>query len=108
MIGLGTWAFELNTPVFKGTLHLTISEKNGQYDFKPELPGYNGPLEYEVLSVKEEGNTLSGELTTSFIPMKKPVKLAMTFAGDWCAAIARVPLLGKVNVQGKRIGGGGR
>ena len=108
MIGLGTWAFELNTPVFKGTLHLTISEKNGQYDFKPELPGYNGPLEYEVLSVKEEGNTLSGELTTSFIPMKKPVNLAMTFAGDRCAAIARVPLLGKVNVQGKRIGGGGR
>lgn len=108
MIGLGTWAFELNTPVFKGTLHLTISEKNGQYDFKPELPGYNGPMEYEVLSVKEEGNTLSGELTTSFIPMKKPVKLAMTFAGDRCAAIARVPLLGKVNVQGKRIGGGGR
>lgn len=108
MIGLGTWAFELNTPVFKGTLHLTISDKNGNYDFKPELPGYNGPLEYEVLSVKEEGNTLSGELTTSFIPMKKPVKLAMTFAGDRCAAIARVPLLGKVNVQGKRIGGGGR
>ena len=108
MIGLGTWAFELNTPVFKGTLHLTISEKNGQYDFKPELPGYNGPMEYEVLSVKEEGNTLSGELTTSFIPMKNPVKLAMTFAGDRCAAIAKVPLLGKVNVQGKRIGGGGR
>ena len=108
MIGLGTWAFELNTPVFKGTLHLTISDKNGNYDFKPELPGYNGPLEYEVLSVKEEGNTLSGELTTSFIPMKKPIKLAMTFAGDRCAAIAKVPLLGKVNIQGKRIGGGGR
>ena len=108
MIGLGTWAFELNTPVFIGTLHLTISEKNGQYDFKPELPGYNGPMEYEVLSVKEEGNTLSGELTTSFIPMKKPIKLAMTFAGDRCAAIAKVPLLGKVNIQGKRIGGGGR
>lgn len=108
MIGLGTWAFELNTPVFKGTLHLTISDKNGNYDFKPELPGFNGPIEYEVLSVKEEGNTLSGELTTSFIPMKKPIKLAMTFAGDRCAAIAKVPLLGKVNVQGKRIGGGGR
>ena len=108
MIGLGTWAFELNTPVFKGTLHLTISDKNGNYDFKPELPGFNGPIEYEVLSVKEEGNTLSGELTTSFIPMKKPIKLAMTFAGDRCAAIAKVPLLGKVNIQGKRIGGGGR
>lgn len=108
MIGLGTWAFELNTPVFKGTLHLTISDKGGQYEFKPELPGYNGPLEYEVLSVQEDGNTLFGELTTSFIPMKKPVKLAMTFAGDRCAAVAKVPMLGKVNVQGKRIGGGGR
>ena len=43
MIGLGTWAFELNTPVFKGTLHLTISEKNGQYDFKPELPATTDP-----------------------------------------------------------------
>ena len=108
MIGLGTWAFELKTPVFSGTLHLTISNKDGQYDFKPELPGYNGPLEYEVLSVKEEGNTLSGELTTSFIPMKKPVKLAMTFLDNRCAAIAKVPLLGKVKVQGKRIDGGGR
>ena len=108
MIGLGTWAFELKTPVFSGTLHLTISDRNGQYEFKPELPGYNGTFDYEVLSIKEEGNTLSGELTTSFIPMKKPVKLAMTFAGDRCAAIAKVPLLGKVKVQGKLIGGGGR
>lgn len=108
MIGIGKWAFDLNTPVFKGTLHLTISEKNGSYDFKPELPGYNGPMDYEVLSVKEEGNTLSGELTTSFIPGNRPVKLAMTFDGDRCAAIAKVPLLGKVRVQGNRIEGGGR
>lgn len=103
MIGLGTWKFELKTPVFSGTLHLIISDKNGQYDFRPELPGYKGALEYEVLSVKEEGNTLSGELTTSFIPIKKPVKLAMTFSGDRCVAIAKVPLLGKIKVQGQRI-----
>lgn len=108
MIGLGTWEFELNTPVFKGTLHLTVSNKDGQYDFKPDLPGFNGTFDYEVLSVKEEGNTLSGELTTSFIPMKKPVKLAMTFSGDRCVAVARVPLLGKVKVQGHLLGGGGR
>lgn len=108
MIGLGTWSFELNTPVFKGKLLLTISDNNGQYDFKPELPGYKGDMEYEVLSVKEEGNTLSGELTTSFIPVKKPVKLAMTFAGDRCAAVARVPILGKIKVQGNRVEGGGR
>lgn len=108
MIGLGTWEFVLNTPVFQGKLHLTISNKDGKYDFKPELPGFNGTFDYEVLSVKEEGNTLSGELTTSFIPMKKPVKLAMTFSGDRCAAVARVPLLGKVKVQGHLLGGGGR
>ena len=108
MIGLGTWSFELNTPVFKGKLLLTISDNNGQYDFKPELPGYKGDMEYEVLSVKEEGNTLSGELTTSFIPVKKPIKLAMTFAGDRCAAVARVPILGKIKVQGNRVEGGGR
>ena len=108
MVGIGTWRFELNTPVFKGTLKLTISFENGQYDFKPELPGYKGPLEYEVLSVKEEGRTLSGELTTSFIPGNRPVKLAMTFEGDRCAAIAKVPLLGKVRVNGVRENGGGR
>lgn len=108
MIGIGSWLFELNTPVFRGKLILHISYENGQYDFKPELPGYNGEMEYEVLSVKEEGNTLSGELTTSFIPGKKPIKLAMTFQGDRCAAIAKVPLLGKVRVNGNRIDGGGR
>lgn len=108
MIGLGTWEFQLNTPVFKGTLHLSVLDKGGQYDFKPELPGYNGSMEYEVLSVKEEGNTLSGELTSSFIPVKKPIQLAMTFSGDRCVAVAKVPILGKVKVQGKRIDGGGR
>lgn len=108
MIGLGTWEFELNTPVFQGKLHLTIADKGGAYDFKPELPGYKGTFDYEVLSVKEEGNTLIGELTTSFIPIRKPVKLAMTFSGDRCAAVAKVPLLGKVKVQGHLLGGGGR
>lgn len=103
MIGLGTWAFEVKTPLFTGTVHLTISDKDGQYDFKPELPGYNGPMEYEVLSVKEEGNTLSGELTISFVPVKKPVRLAITFSGDRCVVIAKVPLLGKVKIQGHRI-----
>lgn len=108
MIGLGTWVFPLNTPVFSGTLKLTISDNNGQYDFRPELPGYSGSFDYEVLSAKEEGNTLSGELTTSFIPGKKPIKLAMTFQGDRCAAIAKVPLLGKIRVNGTKEEGGGR
>lgn len=108
MIGLGTWAFELNTPIFKGKVLLTIENKGGNYDFKPELPGFTGSYEYEVLSVKEEGNTLSGELMVSFVPVKKPVKLAMTFSGDRCAAIAKVPILGKVKFQGTRVEGGGR
>lgn len=108
MIGLGTWAFELNTPVFQGKLHLTVLDNNGQYDFRPELPGYKGNMEYEVLSVKEEGNTLSGELTTSFIPGKRPIKLELTFLGTQCQAVAKVPILGKIKVNGTLLGGGGR
>ena len=108
MIGLGTWSFELNTPVFKGKLLLTILDNNGEYDFRPEFPGFAGDLEYEVLSAREDGNTLSGELTCSLIPVKKPIKLAMTFNGDRCAAVARVPILGKIKVQGVRVDGGGR
>lgn len=104
MIGLGKWNFELNTPVFKGALWLTIKDVDGEYDFDVELPGYSGPLDYEVLSVKEEGNTLSGELTTNFIPGNRPVKLAMTFEGDKCAAIAKLPIFGKVRVAGNLIG----
>ena len=78
MIGLGTWSFELNTPVFKGKLLLTILDNNGEYDFRPEFPGFAGDLEYEVLSAREDGNTLSGELTCSLIPVKKPIKLMVS------------------------------
>ena len=43
MIGLGIWEASINTMFFRGTGRVTISDNNGEYDFRLEVIGENVP-----------------------------------------------------------------
>ena len=101
MIGLGTWEAEINTFVFRGIGRMTISDVNGNYDFKFELVGQNLP-EIRVSEIEENGNTLTavGECD-ALIGQKVPVSI--TFEDDRFTGTIKAPIIGKLKLKGKKI-----
>ena len=55
MIGIGKWEASINTMLFRGTGRVTISDKNGQYDFKLEIVGENVPAFRVIPALHEAG-----------------------------------------------------
>ena len=101
MIGLGTWEAPISTIVFKGTGIMTISEKNGEYDFRFEIVGKTLP-EIKVDSIKEDGNTLTATGTCEALNIHN-IPVSLTFDGDTFTGLVKVPMIGRVKVKGKKI-----
>ena len=99
MITYGKWKFELNTFLYSGPFYVTISEKDGQYEFIPELPGMNQALGFEVQQVEVRENTIHIESTTDALPGGKTVVGDLTFHGETCDAVLQIPFLGKLEVK---------
>lgn len=101
MIGLGTWEAKINTMVFKGTGRVTISDVNGEYDFKFEIIGSDIP-EIKVRDVVENGNTLTAIGETDLLRGKE-IPVSVTFDGDTFSGIVKVPMIGRVKFAGNKI-----
>lgn len=101
MIGLGTWESEINTIFFKGTGRVTISDVNGNYDFKLEVVGMNLP-EINVFDVVESGNTLTATAECDIFKGKK-IPVTVTFDGDKVTGSIKAPMVGKIKFNGKKI-----
>lgn len=102
MIGLGIWEASVNMMFFKGTGRITISKKNGGYDFKLDVVGEKAP-DFKVYDVREEGNTLFAVAETELFPGKK-IPMTASFDGDNVLGTAKIPLLGNIKVRGHRVG----
>ena len=103
MIGIGKWEASINTMLFRGTGRVTISDKNGQYDFKLEIVGENVPA-FRVTDVVEEGNTLRAVAESDMFKGKK-IPVTATFDGDSVVGTARLPFIGNIKLIGHRIDG---
>lgn len=101
MIGLGTWEAPINTMVYKGTGRVTISDVNGEYDFRFELVGHQLP-EIRISEITEDGNTLSAIAECDLLPGKK-VPVSVSFEADTFSGVVKAPLVGKVKFKGKKI-----
>ncbi len=101
MIGIGTWEAPINTMIFRGTGRVTISDVNGEYDFKFELVGERLP-KITVKDITEDGNTLNaiGECEAF---AGKEIPVSVTFEGDTCAGVCKLPFVGKLKFNGKKI-----
>lgn len=103
MIGIGKWEASINTKLFRGTGRVTISDKNGQYDFKLEIVGENVPT-FRVTDVVEEGNTLRAVAESDMFKGKK-IPVTATFDGDSVVGTAKLPFIGNIKLSGHRIDG---
>ena len=101
MIGLGIWETQINTMFFRGTGRVTISDNNGEYDFRLEVIGENVP-EFTVSDVTENGNTLSAVAQSDMFKGKK-IPVTATFNGDKVIGTAKLPFLGNIKVRGHRV-----
>lgn len=97
MIGIGKWACNVDTMMFRGEGVLTIADNNGAYDFTVEAKGVKMP-QYSIGNITEDGNTLSAIVTTPMLPGKE-VPIELTFDGDTFTGFAKIPLLGKIKFK---------
>lgn len=104
MIGLGKWVCHVDTMFFRGDATFNIFDDNGKYGFELSLPDMQVP-EIEILNTVEDGNTLIATARTDLLP-GKDIEVNMTFEGDTCNGLLKVPFIGKIKLKdGKRIEG---
>ena len=101
MIGLGIWEASINTMLFRGTGRVTISDRNGEYDFKLEIVGKNAP-EFKISEVTESGNTLSAVAECDMFKGKK-IPVSATFEGNTVTGTATLPFVGNIKIKGRRV-----
>lgn len=101
MIGLGTWEASINTMLFRGTGRITISDINGNYDFKLEVIGENVP-QFTVSEIVENGNTLYAVAECDAFKGKK-IPVTATFEGDNVVGTAKLPFIGGIKIRGHRV-----
>ena len=102
MIGLGTWEAPINTMIFRGTGRVTISDVNGEYDFKFELVGESLP-KITVTDVEEDGNTLTAVGECEAFPGKK-IPVTVDFNDDdTFLCVVKLPMIGKIKLSGNKI-----
>lgn len=104
MIGLGKWTGTIETSVISGTAEVTISDKNGEYDFAVSVPDTEKLPDFSVYDIKEDGNRLSGKAKIAVMGTLT-VEIFAEFHEDTFDAYIKVPFLGNIPIKnGKRVG----
>lgn len=102
MIGLGKWEFSVKSMFYSGKVRLDIFDDDGNYGYKLIIPGMKIP-KIDVISIKEEGNTVEAILQAPVLP-GKDVLVHAEFDGDNVEGYAKVPVFGKIKmIDGHRV-----
>lgn len=102
MLGLGIWEVPVNSMLFKGTAKITVTDNNGEYGFKFEVPGFDVP-EMDISNLKINGNTLSADATCDMLKGKM-LHTEVTFDKNTCKGFIKGPMGIKININGTKIG----
>lgn len=102
-IALGKWICHVDTFIFSGDIKLNVKNKNGEYDFELDMPGFDMP-NFEIISISETADSVAA---TIFVPaLKKEAEINVTFTGDTVNGYIKVPFMGKIKIKnGKKISG---
>ena len=102
MIGLGTWACNVNTMFFSGEAKIRVFDDNGNYGFELEVPGVTVP-DITIKKIEEDDDTIYAVIQTSLLP-DKDIELTVTFDGDEFDGFVKIPFLCKVKFKdGHRV-----
>ena len=103
MIGIGKWAYSIDTIYLKGDVVLDITQENGEYSFGIQIESDSDVPEFRFYDIVEEGNTLTGKGEVSLLP-GKTLGVSLTFEGDEMTGFLKVPFIGKIKIKdGKRV-----
>ncbi len=101
MLGIGQWEIPVNTMLFKGTAKIQVSETQGKFDFKFEVPGFDVP-EMDISNLKINGNFLSADATCEMLKGKK-LHTEVTFYEKTCEGFVKGPMGIKIKINGTRV-----
>lgn len=103
MLGIGRWSLDIAIPLVKVNPMLIIEDNNGEYNFSVDIGGFGASPAVNLISCEEEGNTLHIKHT---IPMltNGTVEASLTFDGMYCKGVLEIPMLGKITVNGVKVG----
>lgn len=102
MLGIGVWEVPVNSMFLKGVAKITVTDKNGKYDFRFEVPGFDVP-EMEISNLKVSGNTLSADATCDMLKGKM-LHADVVFEENTCSGVLKGPMGVKIKLNGKKIG----
>ncbi|MEG1845920.1 MAG: hypothetical protein RR239_03360 [Oscillospiraceae bacterium] len=103
MIGLGKWVCTIDTIWFKSDIYITISNKNGEYDFEINAPHRETP-NYNIKDLVTTGNTLTATIYADALS-GKGVPISLTFYETTFTGFFIAPYVGRIELEnGKRIG----
>ncbi len=101
MLGLGKWEVPVNTMFFKGTAKITVTQDNGKFDFKFEVPGFDVP-QMDISNLKIDGDFLSADATCEMLKGKM-LHTEVTFYENTCKGFVKGPMGIKININGTRV-----
>lgn len=100
MIGLGSWACNVNSMFFSGDVKFKVFDDNGKYGFEIDIPGVTVP-DIDVKEVVEEDNTINATVQTSILA-GKDINLFVEFEDDTFEGYLKIPFIGKVKFKNGR------
>ena len=100
MIGLGSWACNVNSVFFSGDVKFKVFDDNGKYGFEIDIPGVTVP-DIDVKEVVEEDNTINATVQTSILA-GKDINLFVEFEDDTFEGYLKIPFIGKVKFKNGR------
>ena len=104
MIGLGKWKLSVAIPMLKADPILTISDKDGNYEFTVDVQGFGITPALNLINVEEEnGDTLRVKAQIPMLNLGQ-ISALIRFSGAYCTGEAEIPMLGKITVKGERVG----
>lgn len=99
MIGLGKYKAKINNMFFKGDAIFELDFEDGKYEMEIELQGADFDMpDFELKNVREDGNTLLANATTSLLPGKE-IDVELTFENNKCNGFLKIPFIGKIKIK---------
>lgn len=99
MIGLGKYKAKINNMFFKGDAIFELEFEDGKYEMEIELQGADFDMpDFELKNVREDGNTLLANATTSLLPGKE-IDVELTFENNKCNGFLKIPFIGKIKIK---------
>lgn len=102
MLGLGNWEFTVDSMLFRGKVKVAVTNEDGAYDVKLDIPGMDKIPPIVIVSIEEKENELCGIAKNSALG-DKDIPFSFSFDGEKATGFIKIPIVGKINLKDGRM-----